>query len=138
MAMNISSEVVTEGIRIRVSPRFLEAESSPEDRRYVFAYHITIMNEGVERVRLQSRHWIIVDSDGRRRDVEGLGVVGKQPVLAAGQRFEYSSYCPLETPWGTMEGSFLMEREAGQTFRAQVSRFYLVSQSMTPAPTAVG
>lgn len=132
------SEIVTEGVRIRTSPRFLDAESSAEERRYVFAYHITITNEGVERVRLHARHWIIVDAEGRRRDVEGEGVVGKQPLLAPGQRFEYSSYCPLETPWGTMEGSFIMQRESGGNFRAAVKRFYLVSQAEAPVAATVG
>lgn len=135
MAKQVGSEAVTQGVRIAVQPRYLVAESSPEERRYVFAYHITMTNQGSQRARLKARHWIIVDAHGRRRDVAGPGVVGEFPDLAPGEHYEYSSYCPLETSWGTMEGSFEMERESGETFSAEVKRFYLVAD---PAEVAAG
>lgn len=130
----IGSEAVTEGIRIVVTPRYLAAESSPDERRYVFAYHVRISNEGDRRAVLRSRHWTIVDAHGHRRNVEGPGVIGEFPDLAPGEHFEYASYCPLETPWGTMEGAYLMERESGEQFDALVKRFYLVS---APASASV-
>lgn len=123
----LGSETVTEGIRIRVAPSYLTAQSDPAQGKYLFAYHITIANEGGQRAKLKNRHWLIVDADGQRHEVKGPGVVGQYPELATGEKFEYSSFCPLETPWGTMEGSYEMERDDGTTFQALVARFYLVS-----------
>jgi ApaG protein len=84
-------------------------------------------NEGTERVRLVSRAWKIVDADGTNNEVNGPGVVGQHPDLAVGETFEYSSFCPLPTAWGTMEGHFLFEREDKSTFEAQVARFYFAA-----------
>ncbi|MEY3027734.1 MAG: Co2+/Mg2+ efflux protein ApaG [Phycisphaerales bacterium] len=121
------SEVVTDGVRISVRPLYMAMQSSPEDGRYLFSYTVTIRNEGSERIRLATRHWIIIDSDGEERTVEGPGVVGQHPELGPGDSFEYSSFCPLLTPWGTMEGRFTFER-GGRSFDARIGRFYLVAQ----------
>jgi len=121
------SDTVTGGIRVTVRPTYMALQSSPEDKRFLFSYAVTIRNEGAARVRLATRHWRIVDADGEERVVEGPGVIGQHPELAPGDSFEYSSFCPLLTPWGTMEGHFTFERE-GTRFDAQVGRFYLVSR----------
>ena len=118
---------VTQGVRISVTPEFLPAKSDATAGRYTFAYHIVIANEGDRRAKLRSRHWIILDAHGVRRDVHGMGVVGAFPDLAPGEQYQYSSFCPLETHWGTMEGTFLMERETGETFDAAIGRFYLIA-----------
>ncbi|MEY4810265.1 MAG: hypothetical protein RI986_603 [Planctomycetota bacterium] len=123
---NLSSEVVTNGIRIRVTPQFIPETSDPVGGRYNFAYHVTISNDGSENVVLRKRHWTIVDGDGEVRNVDGEGVVGQQPTIAPGGRFEYHSFAPLLTHWGTMEGSFTFERMDHTAFDAQVARFYLV------------
>lgn len=121
------SDTVTGGIRVTVRPSYMELQSSPDDKRFLFSYSVTIRNEGDARVRLATRRWRIVDADGEERIVEGPGVIGQHPELSPGDSFEYSSFCPLLTPWGTMEGHFTFERE-GTRFDAQVGRFYLVSR----------
>ncbi len=124
------SSTVTRGIRVEVQPRFLEGESSPQDRRYVFAYSVTIVNESDATVQIVARVWNIVDAAGACHDVEGDGVVGRQPVLEPGQVFEYESYCPLKTAWGTMEGRYrvqVLSGDADETFDARIGRFYLAS-----------
>jgi ApaG protein len=125
------SDTLTRGIRVTVTPSFVPEQSGAGEawkgQRYVFAYHIRVTNEGEVTAQLISRHWTIVDADGEQHEVRGEGVVGKQPTLAPGEAFEYSSYCPLPTPWGTMEGEYLMETDRGERFEAAVSRFYLVS-----------
>jgi len=85
-----------------------------------------IFNEGEGRAQLKTRHWIIVDAQGVRRDVEGPGVVGEYPDLAPGESYEYLSSCPLPTPWGTMQGSYLFERPDGAEFSVEIGRFFLV------------
>ncbi|MDX2115234.1 MAG: Co2+/Mg2+ efflux protein ApaG [Planctomycetota bacterium] len=121
------SNVVSNGFRVEVRPEYLAEQSRPAQRKWVFAYRIRILNQSHRRARLRARHWIIVDADGERHDVVGEGVVGLQPTLNPGQQFEYSSYCPLETPWGTMEGSYTFEGDDGETFEVTVGRFFLVS-----------
>jgi len=126
------SDTVTEGVRVRVGGRFVPEQSDPGLSRYVFAYQVEIVNEGQEPVRLLSRHWIILDAIGERRDVRGPGVVGQQPWIAPGGRFEYSSGCQLETSWGTMEGSYRMERRDGTSFEAAIGRFFLAPNVKPP------
>jgi len=127
------SECVTEGIRVAACPVFLPEHSDPDaenprSRRYAFGYKITIRNEGTAAARLLGRHWVIVDAHGERQDVEGDGVVGEQPRLEPGEEFEYTSWAPLHTAWGTMEGEYRMERDDGSRFGARVARFYLVAE----------
>jgi len=125
VAVATGSEIITEGIRIKVQPRFLPERSIPDERQFLFTYDITIANEGSEWAKLKSRHWIIIDSEGKREDVFGPGVVGEEPELEPGEVFNYASFCPLATDFGTMEGSFSMVRRDGQPFEARVARFYL-------------
>jgi ApaG protein len=118
-------ETVTRGIRITVQPEYLADRSDPQAGNYLFAYHITIRNEGGERVQLLSRHWIITDGTGHQEHVRGPGVVGQQPKLGPGEDFEYTSACPLATPVGTMHGSFQMVTAEGDQFDAVINPFTL-------------
>jgi len=112
-------------IRVRVEPKYLEDQSDPLDDRYVFAYTVTIRNEGRIAARLMSRHWIIVDSNGLERQVRGEGVIGEQPYLAPGEDFRYTSGAMIDTPVGTMQGSYQMVAEDGFTFDAPIPPFTL-------------
>ena len=120
-------EAVTRGIRVRVTSKFLEDQSSPEEEQFFWAYTIDIINEGSETVRLRSRYWRITDAKGTRREVRGPGVVGKTPVLAPGGSFRYTSGCPLATPSGIMVGSYQITTETGELFDVAVPAFWLDS-----------
>lgn len=121
----LGSDVTTSGVRVTVRSRFLPEQSSPAVGRWVFAYDVRIANEGGGTVQLVSRHWLIRDAHGRVEEVRGPGVVGKQPTLAPGQSFEYTSFCPLPTPFGSMEGSYQMVTPDGLAFDAAIARFSL-------------
>jgi ApaG protein len=112
-------------IDIRVEPAYLEDQSAPGEDRYVFAYTITIRNAGTVAARLISRHWIIVDANGHEREVRGEGVVGEQPYLEPGSNFRYTSGAMLETPVGSMRGSYRMLAEDGIGFEAPIPVFTL-------------
>jgi ApaG protein len=116
---------VTRGVRVAVTPRYLPEESAPEDARYFWAYSVRIENLGEETVQLVSRHWIITDGLNRVEEVQGPGVVGEQPTLRRGERFEYTSGCPLPTPSGAMRGAYQMRTEAGEPFEAVIPEFSL-------------
>jgi len=118
-------KAVTRGISVTVTPRFMPEESSPDDGRYFFAYTVEIINLGLERVQLVARHWRIVDGFGQVQEVQGAGVVGKQPVLEPGESFNYTSGCPLPTPNGTMQGTYAMVAASGETFDAEIPAFSL-------------
>ncbi len=126
MQQSPRSDHETEGIRVQAAAQYLPGESDPDHQLYVYIYRIIISNEGAERAKLLTRHWVILDSKGNREDVKGPGVVGEFPDLAAGESFQYLSGCPLRTQWGTMEGSYIMERENGDRFSAEIGRFFLV------------
>ena len=98
----------------------------------MFAYKITIANEGEQPARLLSRHWVIINGNGDREDVQGPGVVGKSPLLTSGDTFEYASFCPLDTEWGTIEGTYCMQREDGTMFDVVIGRFYLAANASQP------
>jgi ApaG protein len=119
------SQAVTQGIRVTVKARYLEEHSAPRQHRYVFAYTVTISNEGSAPAQLLSRHWIITDATGREEHVQGDGVVGQQPLIAPGEAHQYSSFCPLTTPLGAMRGSYRMVRPDGRAFDAEVAPFTL-------------
>lgn len=127
LSRDTGSDCTTCGIRVQVRPTFLPDRSDPALGRFTWSYRIVITNLGDRRAKLLRRHWKIVDGDGNRHEVEGEGVVGHQPELAPDHRFEYSSFCPLEYAWGTMEGDYTFEDEQGQEFRVQIGRFFLVS-----------
>ena len=118
-------KAVTRGISVTVTPRYMPEESSPDDGRYFFAYTMEIINTSLERVQLKARYWRIVDGLGQVQEVRGAGVVGEQPVLGPGESYSYTSGCPLPTPNGTMQGSYIMETADGQTFEAEIPAFSL-------------
>jgi ApaG protein len=125
-----SSETVTQGIRILVEPEYVPEQSTPEADKYLFAYKVTITNEGDQWAKLLTRHWVIINADGDDEIVEGPGVVGYTPDLAPGESFEYTSFCTLDTKWGTMEGYYNFIREDGSSFEAGISRFYLYDPAL--------
>ena len=116
----------TRGLMIRVSVSFLPEQSDPLSGRWFWAYHIRLENGGTQEVQLLTRRWVITDGRGARHSVEGEGVVGEQPVLAPGQSYDYVSGCPLDTPMGSMEGSYQMIGADGEIFDARIPRFQLV------------
>jgi ApaG protein len=120
------SNAITNGIRVTVSSNYIPAQSAPKARRYVFAYTVRIANEGTESAQLKSRHWIITDGNGKIEEVRGPGVVGEQPMLRPGEHFEYTSGCVLETPRGSMEGTYQMVRSDGSEFDATIAPFALM------------
>jgi len=114
-------------IRIDIETTYVESESLPDEDRYVFAYTITIRNEGGVPAKLLSRHWVITDANGKVQEVRGEGVVGEQPHLKPGEGFQYTSGTMLETPMGTMTGSYQMVADDGSTFDAQIPEFLLTT-----------
>lgn len=122
------SDARSHGVRVTVTPAYRPEHSATAEGRFVFTYAITITNESDRRVRLLSRRWRIIDADGEERVVEGDGVIGEQPTIEPGTSYSYSSWCPLPTRWGTMEGSYTMIAEPpGESIRVRVARFYLVA-----------
>ncbi len=119
------SDTTTRGIRIQVAGFYVEERSEPDTDYFFFAYRVRISNVGGPTAQLISREWIITDSDGHVERVVGPGVVGKQPVLAPGQKFEYTSFCPLRTSVGAMHGAYTMRTEDGDTFEARIDPFTL-------------
>jgi ApaG protein len=120
-------ECSTRGIRVRVTPFFIEEQSSPEDDSFVWAYRVEIANEGEETVQLKSRHWRITDAAGRTQEVRGPGVVGETPVIPPGGMFVYTSGCPLDTSSGIMVGSYQMADADGALFDVAIPAFSLDS-----------
>jgi ApaG protein len=118
-------EAVTRGIRIRVEPKYLDDQSSPEDSHFVWAYAVEISNDGKEPVQLKTRTWRITDGLGRTEEVRGPGVVGQTPTIPPGESFNYTSGCPLKTPQGIMVGSYQMADEGGKLFDVAIPAFSL-------------
>lgn len=121
----LDSEALTHGIRVTVRVRYSPENSDPLRGQWFFLYTITIANESDQRVKLINRNWIILDATGKSEEVHGPGVVGEQPELDPGHAFEYTSGCPLTTPFGTMAGTFEMQRQDGTQFEAEVRLFQL-------------
>src|ERR1700748_2714660 len=117
----------TRNIRVAVQPAFLDDQSDPDEQRYLWSYTVTIENRGAETVQLLSRHWHITDGRGQIREVTGPGVVGAQPVIAPGQKFQYTSGCPLPTASGYMSGRYQMKAASGEAFEAEIPAFLLES-----------
>ncbi|MEM6994300.1 MAG: Co2+/Mg2+ efflux protein ApaG [Myxococcota bacterium] len=120
-----TSEAVTDGVRVRVESRYVPEHSDPDRGGWLFAYTVSIANEGEGTVQLLSRRWVITDANGDVEEVEGPGVVGAQPVLRPGESFEYTSACPLRTAFGTMHGVYIMVSEDGEKFDAKIAPFSL-------------
>jgi ApaG protein len=119
------SGTCTRGVRVTVQPRYVAEQSEPDRAHYLFAYQVTIRNEGAMSVQLKSRHWIITNGEGMTEEVRGAGVVGEQPTLGPGEEFRYTSGCPLTTPVGTMHGSYQMVLADGEAFDALIEPFRL-------------
>ena len=129
MSSSLESDTTTHGIRIQVLPRYLPDHTDSEENRFVFSYRITITNNSDHWVKLVRRHWIIINADGQRSEVKGSGVVGFQPELDPGESHEYESLCPIDTDWGTMEGSYEMQDDKGNLLDIKIGRFYLAVTS---------
>ena len=112
-------------LKVEVESHFVPEQSDPGKQAYVFAYKVRITNNGQRPAQVISRHWIIVDGNNNSHEVKGLGVVGQQPLLAPGETFEYTSGCPLNTPVGSMKGSYLAVGDDGEPFRVPIQEFVL-------------
>jgi ApaG protein len=119
------SEAVTDNVSVEVLSQYSSENSRPREGEWVFQYTVRITNKGTETVQLISRHWIITDAGEETREIKGPGVVGEQPVLAPGESFQYSSWCPLKTPMGTMRGTYQMIRSSGEQFDIVIAPFAL-------------
>jgi ApaG protein len=119
------SEAITNHIRVEVLSRYSAENSQPLQGLWVFQYTVRLTNQGAETVQLRSRHWIITDALEHTEEVKGPGVVGEQPVLAPGESFKYSSWCPLKTPTGVMHGTYQMVRADGDLFDIEIAPFAL-------------
>lgn len=116
---------ITRSIAVSVKTTYLDANSSPGDSQYFWAYNVTIENQGRETVQLLSRHWMITNARGELTEVKGPGVVGEQPLLKPGATFVYTSGALLDTPSGMMGGSYLMEPDRGERFDIEIPTFSL-------------
>ena len=110
---------------VEVETQYIESESEPAKSRYVFAYTVTILNQGTLPAQLLSRHWVITDANGKVQEVKGKGVVGEQPHLRPGEGFQYTSGAMLETSMGTMTGKYKMINDNGEEFYTQIPDFLL-------------
>jgi len=120
-----TSEAVTQGIRVQVQSQYDPSRSRPHQNQWFFLYTVRIANESSVTVQLLSRHWIITDATGHVEEVRGPGVVGEQPVLEPRQSFEYTSGCPLTTPFGSLHGTYQMATAGGERFDATIAAFTL-------------
>lgn len=118
-------------IRVEVTSRYIQEHSDPSEPRYVFAYNVSIYNDGEEAAQLLSRHWVITDAAAGIEEVRGPGVIGEQPRIQPGQSHEYQSFCVLKTPRGSMHGSFQMIRDDGQPFDAEIPAFVLATPELS-------
>ena len=123
---------ITNQIQVTAIPDFMPDRSDPEQGRFFWSYTIEIVNLGTQRVQLLSRHWLIIDANGRREEVRGPGVVGEQPVLEPGEIFRYASGCPLSAPSGMMQGSYRMMTDNGLSFDVVIPAFSLDSPLSKP------
>lgn len=121
------SSATTGGVRVDAEPKFLPEHPLPVEEPFVFGYRISVHNGTDQPITVLRRRWEIVDSVGRTRVVEGDGVVGQQPTIEPGETFRYSSYCPLATTWGTMEGTLRCRTATGEALDVRVGRFILVA-----------
>ncbi|MGO9231264.1 MAG: Co2+/Mg2+ efflux protein ApaG [Bryobacteraceae bacterium] len=119
------SDAVTNSIRVEVMSRHSRANSRPQQGEWVYEYTVRITNQGSQTVQLVSRHWIIADASEHIEEIRGPGIVGEQPVLAPGESFQYSSWCPLKTPIGKMHGTYRMTRQDGSQFDVEIAPFAL-------------
>jgi ApaG protein len=121
---------VTRQIEVTVEPNFVPERSAPDRQQYFWSYTVAITNLGNETVQLETRHWIITDGTGHKQNIRGEGVVGEQPVLAPGERFEYTSGVPLPTASGIMTGRYQMVTDSGEHFEIDIPTFSLQSRTL--------
>ena len=114
-------------IEVEVDTHYMESESEPDENRFVFAYTVTIRNNGESPAKLLTRHWVITDANGKVQEVKGEGVVGENPHLKPGEGFQYTSGTMLETSMGTMGGSYQMVTDDGLEFDASIPDFLLTT-----------
>ncbi len=119
------STTITNNICISVQPEYVPSEEATEGQKFLFLYRIEIKNLGTQTIQLLSRYWLIINGEGTQDEIAGAGVVGYTPILKSGDSFIYTSYCPLDTNWGTMEGHFTFINEDKIIFDAKIDRFYL-------------
>ena len=119
------SEAVTRNLRVRVDVEYAPGRSNPQQNQWFFLYTVRITNEGSNTVQLVSRHWMITDAMDQVQEIRGPGVVGEQPILAPGQSFEYTSGCPLTTPFGSMRGTYQMVNDQQEHFDIEIAPFTL-------------
>ena len=120
-----ASDIKTEGIQVIADPCYHLDHSEPEKGKYLFCYDITIKNHSNKPVQLLSREWMIINSNGEEREIRGEGVIGMTPVINPDETFNYSSFCILDTPFGTMEGYYIMSIDGGDLEKIPIGRFYL-------------
>ena len=116
---------MTNQIKIHVETTYLSNESNPDDNKYYFLYTVLIKNNSKKRAKLLSRHWIIIDDNGKVQDVKGEGVIGEQPDIRPGEEFQYTSGTMIETSFGTMRGSYHMIDDEDNYFDAVIPEFVL-------------
>lgn len=121
----ITYAATTSDITVSVRPVYLDQQSDYFNRRFAFGYYVRIENQSLEEVQLLRRHWFIREAGGRTQEVEGEGVVGRQPVIPPGEAHEYNSFCVIESMEGTMEGTYLMQKANGERFRVTIPLFNL-------------
>ena len=122
---------ITKGIKISVECNYQEEQSNPAKRQFAFSYQVTIENQSQHTVQLLKRHWFIFDASAIRREVEGDGVIGEQPVLKPGESHSYISWCPLQSGIGTMRGYYTMTRITdGAQFKVEVPQFNMMAPVM--------
>lgn len=120
---------VTDGYLVEAEPTYVPEHSHPDEKQFFFAYRIRITNQAGKKAQLHRRHWIIMDGNKNREEVEGEGVVGEQPNFDDGTTYEYTSFCPLPTPTGSMRGTYLMTDESGKSFEIKIPLFFLRDHS---------
>jgi ApaG protein len=120
-----TSEATTRGIRVRTASSYVPERSQPDLEQWFFRYTVEITNDGQQTAQLLRRHWIITDANGQTGEVEGEGVIGKQPLLGPGDTFSYTSACPMQTPFGTMHGTYRMVTDSGEHFDIEIAPFLL-------------
>jgi ApaG protein len=121
------AEAITSGIKVQVVSKYIPEHSNPDIPRYFFAYWVTITNDSESNIKLLDRHWEITDATGKSDEVDGEGVIGKQPIINAGASFSYNSFCPLETEFGMMTGHYQVKREDGHFMKIEIPKFQLIS-----------
>lgn len=114
----------TEDIQVEVFPTFVPERSSIAHKQYFYAYRVVVTNNSDCEIKIIHRHWKIKDGNGKAYDVQGSGVVGEQPSIAPGESFEYTSFCPLHSPYGNMRGKYQMINEFGDKFWVTVPLFF--------------